>query len=176
MQSGRGVCGGGIGALLVLAAVSCAETEAEVADAPVVPQTAWVEIAGQLFELELALDPAARFRGLSGRRYVAPEGGILFVNTHSRRLLMVMRDCPIPLDVAFLDREGRVVALHEMAVEPSRGPDESHVSYERRLPTYDSGAPAWFAVETAGGRLRELGLKVGDRLVFDTPALLMRAD
>ncbi len=175
MQSTRGVRWRRIGALLILAVVSCTETEAEVPDAPVVPQTAWVEIAGQLFELELALDPATRFRGLSGRRSVAPEGGMLFVNRQSRRLLMVMRDCPIPLDVAFLDRAGWVLAIHEMVVESPRGRDESQARYEERLPAYDSDVPAWFAVETAAGRLRALGLKVGDRLVFDSDALITRA-
>ena len=88
---------------------------------------------------------------------------------------MVMRDCPISLDVAFLDGSGRVVALHAMKVEPPRGRDELASAYEARLPVYDSGIPAQFAVEVAGGRLRELGLQVGDRLVFDTDHLLSRA-
>ena len=41
------------------------------------------------------------------------------------------------------------------------------MQYERRLPEYPSGAPAQFAVELAGGRLAQLGVGVGTRLVFD---------
>jgi hypothetical protein len=32
-----------------------------------------------------------------------------------------------------------------------------------------------FAIETAGGRLREVGLTVGDRVSFDRDALVARA-
>ena len=162
-----------VGAVLLVGALCCAETEAPESKVP--ERTAWVEIVGQLFELELALDPASRFRGLSGRRSLPSDGGMLFVDPRSRRRAMVMRDCPIPLDVAFLDGGGRVVALHAMAVEPPRGRDEPAAVYEARLPLYDSGATAQFAVEVAGGRLRELGLQVGDPVVFDTKTLLSRA-
>jgi uncharacterized membrane protein (UPF0127 family) len=160
-------------AVVLVGGLCCAEAEAPESKAP--ERTAWVEIAGQLFELELALDPATRFRGLSGRRSLPRNGGMLFVDPQARRRAMVMRDCPIPLDVAFLDRSGVVVALHEMKVEPPRGRDEPASAYEARLPIYDSGVPAQFSVETAGGRLRELGVQVGDQLVFDTTHLLSRA-
>jgi uncharacterized membrane protein (UPF0127 family) len=100
---------------------------------------------------------------------------MLFVNPRPRPLSMVMRDCPVPIDVAFLDAGGRVLSLHAMAVEPPRRPDEMGADYERRLREYPSGAPAQFAVETAGGRLAELGLEVGQRIVFDAGALLWRA-
>jgi len=92
-----------------------------------------------------------------------------------RPLAMVMRDCPEPIDVAFLDGEGRVVALHSMPPEPPRREGESAMQYERRLPDYPSGAPAQFAVEVAGGRLAQLGVQVGTRLVFDAAALARRA-
>jgi uncharacterized membrane protein (UPF0127 family) len=88
---------------------------------------------------------------------------------------MVMRDCPQPIDVAFLDAEGRVVAVHAMSPEPPRRPGETSYQYERRLPEYPSGAPAQFAVEVAGGRLAQLGVGVGSRLAFDSTALASRA-
>ena len=49
------------------------------------------------------------------------------------------------------------------------------MQYERRLPGYPSGAPAQFAVEVAGGRLAQVGVQVGTRLVFDAAALASRA-
>jgi uncharacterized membrane protein (UPF0127 family) len=132
-------------------------------------------MAGEPFELELALAPEARYRGLSGRLSIARNRGMLFVNVVPGPQAMVMRDCPIAIDVAFLDLGGEVVAIHEMQPEPARRSDESPAAYEARLPAYQSGFPAGFAIELAGGRFSELGLRVGDRVVFDGAALLERA-
>ena len=141
--------------------------------APRLP-TAGVTIGGERFTLEVARDPATQFRGLGGRTHIDPRGGMLFVFPSPRATAFVMRDCPIPIDVAFLDADGRVIAIHEMQPEPPRGADESAVAYESRLRPYPSGLPALYAIETAGGRLRPLGLRGGDKLEIDRAALLAR--
>ncbi len=156
----------------LLAALALACTESESPPQPLPPEALWVEIAGEPFELELALDAASRHRGLSGRLAIEPNGGMLFVNTVERPHAMVMRDCAIPIDVAFLDFSGEVVAIHEMRPELPRRPAESQREYESRLRVYPSGAPAGFAIETAGGRLDEIGLRVGDRVAFDIASTL----
>jgi len=158
--------------LLAAIALACAESEAPPKTPTEVPEAIWVEIAGEPFELELALDAATRYQGLSGRLAIEPNGGMLFVNTVERSLAMVMRDCPIPIDVAFLDFSGEVVAIHAMRPELPHRPGESQREYESRLLVYRSGAPAGFAIETAGGRLDEVGLEVGDRVVFDIASTL----
>ena len=112
-----------------------------------------VSIGGERFTLEVARDPATQYRGLGGRTRIDPHGGMLFVFPAPRATAFVMRDCPIPIDIAFLDASGRVIAVHEMTPEPPRGPDESELAYESRLKQYPSGLPAMFAIETAGGRL-----------------------
>ena len=132
---------------------------------PTAQPTVSVAIAGRMFTLEVAGDQRTQTRGLGGRTFIDAHGGMLFAYRKSRELAMVMRDCPIAIDVAFLDEEGRVLALHAMRPELPRQPSESHFQYEARLPAYSSGAPARFAVEVAGGRLLELGVAVGDRLV-----------
>ena len=100
---------------------------------------------------------------------------MLFAYARPRPLALVMRRCPVPIDAAFVDEAGRVVAIRAMEVEPPRAPGESAAVYEARLPIYESGVPAQFVIETAGGRLTELGLAVGDHLVFDSEALGRRA-
>jgi len=156
---------------LLLAACSAAE---ERAAAPA-PATTDVQVVGETFHVEVADDAASRLRGLSGRTSIPRNGGMLFVLPRPQAFGMVMRDCPHPIDVAFIDSLGRVVAIHTMVPEPPRRPDESPFEYERRLHDYDSGVPVQFALETAGGRLAELGLAVGDRVHFDAQALLARA-
>lgn len=151
--------------------IACSGSESP-PTAPEAPESLWVEIAGEPFELELAVDPATRYQGLSGRHAIDPNGGMLFVNTEEIPRAMVMRDCWVPIDVAFLDFSGQVVAIHEMRPELPRRPDESARDYESRLRVYPSDAPAGFAIETAGGRLEAVGLKVGDRVSFDIAAAL----
>ena len=100
--------------LLTALALACTESESPPQPPPQAPESLWVEIAGEPFELELALDAASRHKGLSGRLAIEPNGGMLFVNTAESPQAMVMRDCAIPIDVAFLDFSGAVVAIHEM--------------------------------------------------------------
>jgi uncharacterized membrane protein (UPF0127 family) len=131
-----------------------------------------VVVAGETFEVEVAADPVTRNRGLGGRVSIPRNGGMLFVLPRPEPFTMVMRDCPNPIDVAFVDAMGRVVAIHEMVPEPPRRSDETPFRYESRLPEYPSGEPIQFALEAAGGRLADLGLRVGDRLHFPARALI----
>jgi uncharacterized membrane protein (UPF0127 family) len=139
------------------------------------PETVRVRLGDETFRLELALDPEKRTLGLGGREEIARDGGMLFVFPQAAQLSFVMRDCPIPIDVAFLDGGGRVVAIHEMQPEEPRGEDEGFWEYENRLRRYSSRFASQIVVETAGGRLAEVGLKVGDLVPIDTEALKERA-
>jgi uncharacterized membrane protein (UPF0127 family) len=128
-----------------------------------------VAIGGERFLLEVAADAAAQFRGLGGRTVIPRNGGMLFVQASPRPLSFVMRDCPIPIDVAFLDADGRVLNVHTMSPEPPRRDGESTAAYEGRLPGHPSAGPAQYAIELAGGRFAELGVKPGDRIELEAP-------
>ncbi|MGI9592398.1 MAG: DUF192 domain-containing protein [Myxococcota bacterium] len=153
-------------ALGLTAACAAAEERSEVV---------WVSLGGETFSLELALDASSRYEGLSGRGVIPRRGGMLFVLPHPQPFAMVMRDCPAPIDVAFVDAGGSVVAIHEMKPEAPRRPDESRSAYEARLPMYPSRALVQFAIEVGGGRLREVGVEVGDRIPLDLEGLVARA-
>ena len=155
-----------LGVLLAGAAARADSTTAE--RLPTVSAT----IGGERFTLEVARDPIVQMRGLGGRTAIDPHGGMLFEFPGPQPLVFVMRDCPIPIDVAFLDGQGRVINVHPMKPEPPRAPGESAADYEARLHPYPSALPAQFALETAGGRLAELGVRSGDRIEIDlgTPA------
>jgi uncharacterized membrane protein (UPF0127 family) len=137
--------------------------------------TAPVVIKGERFVMELALTEPHRIQGLSGRPEIDPKGGMLFVFPTSARREFVMRECPAPIDIAFLDSSGRVVAVHQMTPEDPRREGESDMEYEFRLKRYPSRFPVQFAVETAGGRLAALGLQEGDKVMFDVEGLKRRA-
>jgi hypothetical protein len=118
---------------------------------------------GERFTLELALDEAARSRGLSGRESIATDGGMLFVFPAAMELAFWMRECPAAIDVIFLGPSGRVVAMHAMQPEPGVP--------EHELTRYPSRWPAQFAIELKGGTLQRLDLAVGRRVELDTEAL-----
>jgi len=164
----------GLGAALLALACSPPEEPASAAPEPA-PETTSVRVADEVFEVEVAVDSPSRMRGLSGRDEIPRNGGMLFVLPKPQEFQMVMRDCPAAIDVAFLDGGGRVVALHEMVPEPPRRSNESPFTYEQRLPTYGSGVPVQFALETAGGRFAELGVRPGDRLHFAAQEWIARS-
>ena len=180
-QRRRRLAAGLTAAFLIGCAVGACEQRASVAPseagggAQAAAETLSLRLGSERFELELAPDDATRYLGLGGRESVARNGGMLFVFPNATLRAFVMRDCPIPIDAAFLDGAGRVVAIHEMVPEPPQGEGESDFAYENRLRQYSSRFASQFVVETAGGRMREIGLQVGDLVAFDTEGLKKRA-
>ena len=156
--------------LIICLAVLGLSLGACVPNDPVSNDVETVRINGEVFFLELAADNARRLRGLGGRELIEEDGGMLFVFPRPRVLGFVMRDCLVPIDIAFLDQFGTVVATHEMPVEP-REPGESDQEYENRLTRYSSNAAAQFAIELRAGKLRELGIERGDTIDLETTRL-----
>jgi hypothetical protein len=132
------------------------------------PSVQLVELGGRVFHLELALDPQARFRGLSDRAELADDGGMLFVFPQTQVQHFVMRRCRVPIDLIFLDPGGRVIATHAMRVEPYDTPED-------RLHRYSSVWPARFAIELKGGTLSRLQLQPGTRVPLPLDALKQAA-
>lgn len=135
-----------------------------------------VKIDGKVFHLELALDGETRFKGLSDREFIEPDGGMLFVFPRPSDQRFVMRDCPIDIDIIFLDPSGRITAMHHMPAEAPRDPETepetgvpSTDKYEQRLTRYPSRYPAQFVIELAGGMLENLDLSEGDLIDLNDP-------
>ena len=138
-----------------------------------------VHLGGKTFYLELSDDFQSRQKGLSGREHIEPNGGMLFVFPDEQVAVQnfVMRDCPIDIDIIFLDPNGRIIAMHEMKAEAPRGDGEgtaggpTNFAYENRLKKYSSKFRAQFAIELAGGTLPSLDLKEGDQVDIDVRRL-----
>lgn len=130
-----------------------------------------VQIKGEKFFLELAADNPTRTLGLGGREFIADDGGMLFVFPEPRRLNFVMRDCPIAIDVIFLDQLGNVTAVHTMPPEEPQRESESDWEYETRLERYPSRMAAQFAIELQGGKAAELGVQTGEKIALDLKRL-----
>lgn len=104
--------------------------------------------------VELARTPQERARGLMFRESLAPDSGMLFIFETEGRHPFWMKNTPLPLSIAFLSRDMRVVDLLELQPydETPRAPK----------------SPALYAVEANRGWFREHGIGLGDtaRLVY----------
>ena len=135
-----------------------------------------VKIAEETFKLELALTPAQREKGLSGRKEIDADGGMLFAYREIDFRRFWMADCLVELDLMFVDARGRITAIHHsMKVEPPRAEDEPLEEYWARLPRYPSREMVPFALEFKAGTIRRLRLRMGDEVEFDRAALRARA-
>jgi uncharacterized membrane protein (UPF0127 family) len=115
-------------------------------------------IAGTTWTLEIAATPTERYQGLSGRTSIPSDRGMLFVFPRVQAVEFCMRDCEVPIDIAFIDRDGRVVKAETMAVEPDR----------LGTKLYDSEKPILYVLEVAGGSLSSAGVKKGDLVSFSS--------
>ena len=129
-------------------------------------------IGGRDFDFEVAATDAAIQRGLGGRSEIPEDGGMIFVFPFPSNHSFWMRDCLVDIDIAFVDREGTVVAAYEMKAEPLQRETESQEAYFARLTRYPSGPKAHFAVETRAGTNKALGISVGSKISVDPARLL----
>ncbi len=101
--------------------------------------------------VEIADDDFERGRGLMYRTALAENRGMLFVYEVEQKLSFWMKNTLIPLSIAFMDAEGRIVDIQDM--EP----------LDDDPPSYVSAEPARYALEVNQGFFEERGVKVGDR-------------
>jgi uncharacterized protein len=108
---------------------------------------------------EIADNAFERARGLMYRTALAEDRGMLFVFEGIRfifeeeqRLSFWMRNTLIPLSIAFIDSEGRIVDIQDMK------------PLDDDPPHYVSAEPARYALEVNRGFFEERGVKVGDRV------------
>jgi uncharacterized membrane protein (UPF0127 family) len=107
----------------------------------------------QKFTVELATTPAQMEQGLMFRRSLAPDSGMLFDFKTPSMASMWMKNTLIPLDMLFIDAQGRVVNIAERTVPGSLDP-------------VGAAAPVRAVLELNGGTAARLGIRPGDRVLF----------
>jgi uncharacterized protein len=115
----------------------------------------------QTVRLEVAADPAARSRGLMGRRQVPAGTGMVFLYPADVTEAYWMKNTLVPLSIAFVAADGRVVSVAEM---PPCTADP--------CPSYAPAGPYRYAVELRAGAFRSAGVGEGARVVPVDPSAL----
>ncbi|MCH8823768.1 MAG: DUF192 domain-containing protein [Planctomycetes bacterium] len=126
-----------------------------------------IVIGGENFKLEVAADVDTRARGLMGRKTIDEHSGMLFIYRKSDLLSFWMKNCLTDMDIIYLDRTGKIVAMHEMKKEPVKREDETQSQYENRLKSYPSKKLARYVIELKPGSNIRLKLKEGDKIKLD---------
>ena len=105
-------------------------------------------VNGQELTVEVASTPQTRETGLMNRFSLQPDHGMLFIFEAPQPLAFWMKDTYVPLSIAFVDRNGRIINIEDM-----RPKDES---------THWSKGPALYAIEMRQGWFASKGIGAGD--------------
>jgi uncharacterized membrane protein (UPF0127 family) len=109
-----------------------------------------------VFQIWTADTPARKAQGLMFVRGLAADRGMLFVNEAPRVASMWMKNTYIPLDMVFIDANGKIAEIHANTTPHS-------------LEIVSSRKPVLAVLELAAGEAAKRGLKPGDRVLH--PAL-----
>lgn len=110
-----------------------------------------VTLNGKTLNLEIARTPAAIVQGLSGRKAMAKDEGMLFVMPNVENQNFWMKDMKFALDIVFL-REGRVVDIATLQ-RPSL----------TDIPSHQSVTEADMVLELNEGMVKEYKLEIGTK-------------
>ncbi|HDR29922.1 DUF192 domain-containing protein [Rhodovulum sp.] len=103
------------------------------------------------FSVEIADDDAERARGLMHRETLPASAGMLFIYDRPQHVAFWMENTLIPLDMIFVDPEGRVLKVHLNARPLDRTP-------------IDGGEGVLAVLEINGGLAGRLGIGPGSEL------------
>lgn len=118
------------------------------------PKYSYVELSGSKTVLELARTGEEREKGLSGRKSLAENKGMLFIFEKPDKHCFWMKDTLINLDIIWLDANQKIVSLHENMVSGS---------YPT---TYCPSTPASYAIELKAGVIKKAKLQAGQQLAL----------
>lgn len=114
--------------------------------------------SGRVFYVDLALTLAEQQRGYMWRKTIAPEEGLLFIYERPGIRKFWMKNCLTAMDMIWLDRAGRVIAIEHSAPPCEADP----------CPSFGPDQPSFNVLEVAPGVAREEGLEPGDQLSIVT--------
>ncbi len=137
-------------AFMLTALVAPQAAPLQTQDIEIVRETPQGRIAWPI-KAEIADNDETRAYGFMNRQKIPPSTGMLFVYPQPMVVKMWMKNTLVSLDMLFFDATGKVVFIKERA-QPGdltpQGPDDEVCA----------------ALEVAGGEVKRLGFKTGDRL------------
>jgi len=115
-----------------------------------------VKINNKEFKIELAQTKEEAYRGLSFRKELCSDCGMLFVFPNLSERTFVMRNMLIPLDIIFI-RDNKILNIHKNLKPEGE-------NYKGR---YSSEGLANYVLEINAGVSDKLGIKKGDKILIN---------
>lgn len=109
------------------------------------------------FLVDVVSKPEDMSRGLSGRTFLSPRQGMLFVFSNVGVHSMWMPNMYFPLDIVWIDEDKKIVKIEEN-VQPCSG--------NHNCKSYSSVYPSKWAIELNAFDASRIGLNVGLKLSF----------
>jgi|SRR5688572_4846857 len=113
-------------------------------------RTAQIRVGPHPLKVEIVETDPQREKGLMFREKLGRDDGMLFIYDEPAYHSMWMKNTLIPLSVAFLDRNGVILNIEDMAPQT--------------LDTHMSAGPASYSIETNKGWFAQKGVKPGDKV------------
>ncbi len=104
---------------------------------------------------EIADSETARSKGLGGRTYLAPNGGMLFVFDEEKDWGIWMKDMRIPIDIIWINSGKEIVDL-KTDVKPDTYPS-----------VFVPKAKAKYVLELPAGTAQDKNIVIGKNVTFD---------
>ncbi len=113
-------------------------------------------IGEEKIEIEIVQTPEKKSKGLSGRKYLAFDKGMLFLYLIPKRYKFWMKDMLFPIDILWI-KNGKIVEIDEDI------PCFSDMPLSE-LPIYKPDKPVTAVLEVNAGFVDRNNIKVGDKL------------
>ncbi len=108
------------------------------------------------FNVEVAKANEEQSKGLSGRKKLEDDSGMLFIFEEMEKYSFWMKNTLMSLDIIWIDENNKVVFIKENAK-----PCKSEI-----CTSFTPSHNAKYVLEINGGKVKEIGLKVGDEINF----------
>lgn len=114
-----------------------------------------IEIKGHVLNIELARTDAEMSKGLSARRTLAEDDGMLFIFKQKLYPSFWMHDMNFPLDFIWIDEE-TIVDITKDVPNPEKGTKDT------QLKLYSPTHPVNYVLEVNAGYCTKMGIEIGD--------------
>ncbi|MBU1088993.1 DUF192 domain-containing protein [Patescibacteria group bacterium] len=115
-----------------------------------------VNIKNQNYKLEIVQTVPQRAKGLSDRKSLCSNCGMLFVFKKPDYHVFWMKNTLIPLDIIFLDENKNITAIHTAPIQPNTSAFQ--------LKRYSCPTPSLYVIELNAGEAQKLNLKINDTI------------
>lgn len=117
-----------------------------------------INIKENIYTLIVSRTDEDKARGLMNVSYMKSNEGMIFIYENEVKYGFWMKNCLIPLDMIFINKDGKVVDINKNAL-----PCKENIV----CPTYYPDFNYKYVIELNSGQIDEIDLKIGDIVKID---------